>query len=357
MRAVRLSAFVMLAALSAAPAFAPSAFAQAAPAAPAAAADPVTAGSRAVMQERKLPPDEQADSDGLRALAKMTPALPMEKVLIKVDAPFAISPVSAMAQDKAGNIYLFHRPEDRNIDPVVVLDPKGKYIRSFGKGIFTIPHGIRIDPQGNVWTIDANKSMIVKFSPDGKKLLQIDVGEIPDATRPFCGATDVTFAPNGHIYASDGYCNGRYIEYDAAGKKVRQWGSKGKGDGEFNLVHDISLSADNILYVADRESGRVQWFDTEGKFLGKKHFGGQLFSAAVGPDGMIYVGTHAKGIGYDKDSFIFKFNPKTGQVLGKLEAFAHQMTIGADGTVLPGPVTVKVSSDPGDYIMVFRTKK
>ena len=356
MRAVPLSAFVMLVALAASPVSTP-AFAQAAPAAAPAANDAVTAGSRVAMPERKLPPEEQADSDGLRALAKMTPALPMEKVLLKVDAPFAIAPVSAMAQDKAGNIYLFHRPEDRAIDPVVVLDSRGKYIRSFGKGIFTIPHGIRVDPEGNVWTIDANKSMIVKFSSDGKKLLQIDVGDIPDATRPFCGATDVTFAPNGHIYVSDGYCNGRYIEYDAAGKKIRQWGSKGKGDGEFNLVHDISLSADNILYVADRESGRVQWFDTEGKFLGKKHFGGQLFSAAVAPDGMIYVGTHAKGIGYDKDSFIFKFNPKTGQVIGKLEAFAHQMTIGADGTVLPGPVTVKVSNDPGDYILVFRPKK
>ena len=350
MRPARLFTLAMLAALSSSQAFAQ--------AAPAPANDPVAAGARVQMAERKLPPDEQADSDGLRALAKATPMLPMERVEIKVNAPFAIAPVSAMAQDKAGNIYVFHRPEDRNIDPVVVLDPKGNYIRSFGKGMYAIPHGIRIDPEGNVWTIDAHNSTIIKFTPEGKKLLEISVGEIPDATRPFCGATDVTFAKNGHIYASDGYCNGRFIEYDAAGKKIRQWGSKGKGDGQFNLVHDISLSADNILYVADRESGRVQWFDMEGKYLGQKHFGGQLFSAAVAPDGMIYVGTHAKGIGYEKDSTIFKFDPKTGKVIGKLEAFAHQMTIGADGTVLPGPVTVKIGNDPNSTsILVFRTKK
>lgn len=357
MRAARLSAFVILAALTSGSGFVTAASA-AAPAAPAAAADPVTAGSRVAMAPRKLSPEEQADSDGLRALAKSTPSLPMERVEIKVEAPFAIAPISAMAQDKQGNIWIFHRPEDRNIDPVVMLDAKGKYVRSFGKEMFAIPHGIRIDPEGNVWTIDAHNSTVFKFSPEGKKLVDINVGEIPDATRPFCGATDVTFGKNGHVYVSDGYCNARFIEYDAAGKKVRQWGAKGKGNGEFNLVHDISLSADNILYVADRESGRVQWFDLEGKYLGQKHFGGQLFSAAVAPDGMIYVGAHAKGIGYETDSTIFKFNPKTGQVIGKLDAFAHQMTIGADGTVLPGPVTVKIGNDPNSTsLLVFRTKK
>jgi hypothetical protein len=351
MRPARLFTLAMLGGLLGGVASSP-AFAQAAP-----ANDAVAAGARVAMAERKLPPDEQADSDALRALAKATPMLPMERVEIKVNAPFAIGPISAMAQDKQGNIWVIHRPEDRNIDPVVMLDAKGKYIRSFGKGLYAIPHGIRIDPDGNVWTIDAHNSTVFKFSPEGKKLVDISVGDIPDATRPFCGATDVTFAKNGHVYVSDGYCNARFIEYDAAGKKIRQWGSKGKGDGEFNLVHDISLSADNILYVADRESGRVQWFDMDGKYLGQKHFGGQLFSAAVAPDGMVYVGTHAKGIGYDKDSTIFKFDPKTGKVIGKLEAFAHQMTIGADGAVLPGAVTVKIGNDPNSTsILVFRKK-
>ena len=138
MRAVPLSAFVMLAALAASPVSTP-AFAQAAPAAAPAANDAVTAGSRVAMPERKLPPEEQADSDGLRALAKMTPALPMEKVLLKVDAPFAIAPVSAMAQDKAGNIYLFHRPEDRAIDPVVVFSSLDSFFGGFGRGVAQLP--------------------------------------------------------------------------------------------------------------------------------------------------------------------------------------------------------------------------
>src|SRR4051812_46049035 len=125
MRVLRLSAVVMLAALSAGPVFAQ-------------AAAPAGKGA-----ERPLSPEVQADSDAQRALAKATPTLPMERVMLKITgAPFPIAPISAMTQDKQGNIYFFPRPEDKaNIDPVVMVDSPGKFIRSFGKNMFTMPHG------------------------------------------------------------------------------------------------------------------------------------------------------------------------------------------------------------------------
>ena len=98
-----------------------------------------------------------------------------------------------------------------------MLDPHGKLIRSWGSGLFKIPHGIRIDPSGNVWTVDAQTSEVYKFTPEGKKLLEIDVGSIPDKSREFCGATDIAFAQSGHVFIADGYCNARVIEFDANG--------------------------------------------------------------------------------------------------------------------------------------------
>jgi hypothetical protein len=70
--------------------------------------------------------------------------------------------------------------------------------------------------------LDANLSKVYKFTPEGRQLLEIDVGGIPDPNRDFCGITDVAFSPtgNGHVYIGDGYCNARVIEYDAAGKKI-----------------------------------------------------------------------------------------------------------------------------------------
>ena len=100
-----------------------------------------------------------------------------------------------IAADKQGNIYVIHRPMDAGGDPIVVLDRNGTFLRSWGKGDYKIPHGIRIDSAGNIWTLDANLSKVFKYTPDGKKLMTIDVGGVPDPSRDFCGITDIAFNP------------------------------------------------------------------------------------------------------------------------------------------------------------------
>jgi DNA-binding beta-propeller fold protein YncE len=305
-----------------------------------------------------LSPEQRADTEALRALAASIPLLPVERIELKVNPPMTLVGYSAAAADKHGNIYVIHRPADPKVeDPVVVLDAKGNFVRSWGKGMYTMPHSIRVDPAGNIWTVDARTSMIFKFTPEGKKLLEISVGDIPDASLAFCGATDVTFAPNGHVYVSDGYCNARFLEYTAEGKKVREWGRIATlplktfrtrpgitGPGEFAVAHDISLGPDGILYVADRENGRLQWFDKSGKYLGEKKFGGQLFSVAHSPAGDLYVGAQPRDVPFGKDSIIFKFDPKSGKILGKIEAPAHQLSVGPDGTLLPGIRSAQTTS-------------
>jgi sugar lactone lactonase YvrE len=71
-------------------------------------------------------------------------------------------------------------------DPVIAVDKEGRVLHSFGKGLYKIPHAIRLDPEGNVWTVDAGGSTVIKFSPKGEKLLQIEVGGLPEpALTPF----------------------------------------------------------------------------------------------------------------------------------------------------------------------------
>jgi len=274
-----------------------------------------------------------ADSDRLRATLKTVPQLPVERVDMKVTPPLTLDGISSVTADQKGNIYVIHRPADG--DPVVVLDPKGNFIRSWGKGMYKIPHGIRIDAAGNVWTLDANTSMVYKFTPEGKKLLEISVGDVPDATRDFCGATDIAFASNGHVFISDGYCNARVIEYDAAGKKLKQWGKKGTGPGEFNTVHSIAMGPDGNLYVADRENGRLQWFDQQGKFLGQYSYGGQFYTVTFGKNGDFYAATHPKGVSLDNEFNVVKIDLKTGKLLVKFEVRSHELGITPDGTLLP----------------------
>ena len=276
---------------------------------------------------------QDADSDMLRKLTAATPQISVIRREIKASPALTFEGISAIAADKRGNLYIIHRPADG--DPIVVLDSKGKILRSWGKGMFKIPHGIRLDPDGNVWTVDANTSIVYKFTPYGKKLLEISVGGVPDPTNEFCGATDVAFGRNGHIFVADGYCNARVIEYDSHGRRVREWGKPGTGPGEFNVVHAIVIGPHGNLYIADRENGRVQWFDTRGKFLGQWKFGGQLYNVAFTRGGDMYVSTHPKGISLDTEFNVVKIDPDNGRMLGRFEVRSHELAVGSDGTLLP----------------------
>jgi DNA-binding beta-propeller fold protein YncE len=69
-------------------------------------------------------------------------------------------------------------------NPVVVADSSGKVVASWGEGLFKIPHTVRVDPDGNVWTVDAESSMLYKFTPRGQRLLEINVGGQPTTAPP-----------------------------------------------------------------------------------------------------------------------------------------------------------------------------
>jgi DNA-binding beta-propeller fold protein YncE len=285
--------------------------------------------------QRGLSPEQQADSDGLRALVAAAPLLAVDRVELKPS--IALEGISAIQADAQGSIYVIHRPTSADVDPIVVLDPQGTVLRSWGKGAYTIPHGIRIDPAGNVWTLDANTSKVVKYTNRGEKLLEFTVGDIPNPDSDFCSITDIAFSPtgNGHVYVADGYCNGRIVEYDAAGVKVKEWGSRGDGPGQFNNIHGIAIGPDRLIYAADRENGRIQWFDMQGNFLGQRRYGGQFYNVTFDGAGQMWASVHPKGVSLDEEFNVVKLDNTTGRILGKVQMRSHQLGIGADGTIYP----------------------
>src|SRR5580765_3338865 len=225
----------------------------------------------------------------LRAMIEAAPKLPLEQTDLAVKLPQGqeLGMVSWLARDpKTGVTWLIQRGD--KADPVIAVDKEGRILHSFGKGLFTIPHAIRLDLEGNVWTVDAASSTVIKFSPQGEKLLQIDAGGQQAEGRAFRGTTDITFAPKGRIFISDGYSNARILEYTADGKKVHEWGST--GPGQFHLPHSIVVDENNILYVADRENGRIEKFDLEGKFLGEIPNLGRIYSLKLGANGTLWAG-------------------------------------------------------------------
>jgi streptogramin lyase len=264
--------------------------------------------------------------------------LEQRTVPFQLPAGWEIGMVSWITADDAGNTYLLQRGE--KADPIIVLDPKGKVLHSFGAGMFKMPHSIRIDPQGNIWTADAKSSMVYKFSTDGKKLLEIAVGGVPeDCAGGFCGTTDVGFGPDGQVFVADGYKNARIIEYDKEGKKVREWGKAGIGPGEFRIPHTIVVDKRGIIYVGDRENGRVQRFDLKGNFLGEWTYG-KAFSLALSNDGL-WIGSRPMIGTSETPGWLIQVNLHTGSIVQYKEGVVgiHGIYSTAQGELLiaPGP--------------------
>jgi DNA-binding beta-propeller fold protein YncE len=177
---------------------------------------------------------------------------------------FEFAQVSAVATDAKDRVFIAHRGPK----PVMVFDRDGKFIRSWGDEHLKTPHGLRIDPDGNVWLTDIGNHVVLKFDPEGKLLLSLGKkGQAGNTPEQFDRPTDIAFTPSGDFYITDGYGNSRVLKFDRSGKLLKQWGTKGKGEGEFILPHAVVLDAKGRVYVGDRENNRVQIFDADGTFL------------------------------------------------------------------------------------------
>lgn len=280
--------------------------------------------------------DTQAKA--LRTLVEHAPELPLQQTEVKLQAPAAgweIGYPSSVAMDKAGVLYVLQRGE--KADPVLVVDRKGKVLRSWGKGMFQIPHSIRIDPAGNVWTVDAGSSNIFKFTPTGEKLLEIAVGGQPAGKSGFAGTTDIALAPNGHLYISDGYGNARILEYTADGKRLREWGSAGSDPGQFRQPHGIAVDEEGIVYVADRQNGRLQRFDAAGKYLGEWANLGMVTTVAIS-GGALWIGTQQRNEPTGATGWLMKIDRHSGRILGYIGSAHghHVVNVTSRGDLLSG---------------------
>jgi DNA-binding beta-propeller fold protein YncE len=237
--------------------------------------------------------------------------------------------------DDEGLIYILHRGD--KADPLLVVDSSGKIVRSWGKGLYKIPHSIRIDPDGNIWTVDSGSSMILKFSRRGEKLMEISVGEQPVGRGATNGTSDIAFGPNGRIYISDGYGNARILEYNSKGERVRQWGSAGTGPGQFNQPHGIAVDEQGIIYVADRNNARLQRFDLNGKYLGEWNHLGKVTAVAF-RNGALWIGTQYRTVPNEADGWHMKIDRQSGKILELTESGRshHVLNINRNGELLSG---------------------
>src|SRR6266481_4316186 len=231
--------------------------------------------------------------------------------------------VAGVATNSKGHVFVYARTghavatlgDERtfyhNGSRLFQFDQAGKFVKEIGQGVYAVNFAqqVRVDPQDNIWIVDAGSNQVVKFDADGRYALvlgrkpeNINVrpgpgvpargGVIPEAAAGggrggggegggrgggrgapgagingdgFSYPADVTWDRAGNIYVADGFgTNNRIAKFTKDGDFLKTWGQTGSGQGQFNKIRGIAADAAGNLYVADSGNSRIQVFDGEG---------------------------------------------------------------------------------------------
>jgi streptogramin lyase len=248
--------------------------------------------------------------------------------------------------DSKGHLWVISRPGNGfNTQPVVEFDENGKYIRSFGEGLFGMrPHGIHLDTDGNIWISDGSSHIVVKLDQQGKVLLTLgtkgQAGAWNETTQLLNAPNDVAIGRNGDVFVVQGHTPGamgdpRVLKFDKTGKFIKSWGGKGKEPGKFDVAHGISIDAKGLLWVADRENSRIEVFDQDGTFVRELKYAGLPCSFDIGKDGITMVN------GFTGQILKLDLEGKVLSVYGKPMEFgeAHNVAVNQKGEIYVGDVT------------------
>ena len=316
----------------------------------------IVTGSAALFAQTAVPDiGFESNADLLRA--------PLDTFVGEVGGVGANSKGQIFVYTRTGHPYATlgdNRTFFRNGSRLFQFDATGKFVRELGQDVygFNAAIGLRVDPQDNVWTIDAGANQVVKFDTEGRVALVLGrkpetMPVRPAAPRPegapgagpggppgggaggpggaaarrpgegtpgstFFRPTDVAWDAAGNIYITDGLGNNnRVAKFDKEGRFIRQWGATGTAPGEFRGLKAIAVDARGDVYVADVGNKRIQVFDGDGKF--KSEFAGVGTPMAMcltrGATPHLYI-SHAGDTDGMDDAAIYKVR-LDGTVVGK----------------------------------------
>jgi DNA-binding beta-propeller fold protein YncE len=168
-------------------------------------------------------------------------------------------------------------------------------------------------------------------------------GVAGDSQETFNQPSAVAIAANGDIFVADGHggdSNARIVKFSKEGKFLMTWGKKGSGPGDFNIPHALAFDSKGRLFVADRGNNRIQIFDQQGKFITEwKQF------------------SRPSGISIDRNDVIYVADSESGSVAKDHGAWKRGMRIGSarDGSVkffIPDPVENATGTSAAEGVAV-----
>jgi sugar lactone lactonase YvrE len=245
---------------------------------------------------------------------------------------------SGVAINSRQHIFVFHRGPH----PLMEFDADGNFLQAFGDGLFSRPHGLRIDAEDNIWLTDLAGHIVVKMNPKGRILMVLGVRERPGEwhafghLRLFDEPNEAVVGPDGDIFVPQGHGKGenRLLKFDRHGRFIKAWGQTGTGPGEFDTPHSVVIDRDGLLHVADRSNGRIQVFDQDGTFIRQHAFPGAPCGLCLTPDQQLWLAHGHTGLvmRIDRAGGVLGVAGAQGKADGEFGE-AHYIAVSARGEV------------------------
>lgn len=191
---------------------------------------------------------------------------------LRPDGNSAIGPThGSIVVDKAGNIFTSANAG------VFIFSPEGAVIHSYLGKEYSNIHDMEIREEADgefIYGARNNDAEGIKFNAKtGEIVLKLKLPEEAGLGAIGFSPTAITVAPNGDVFLSNGYASNHIFKYDASGKYLMHFGTKGNGLKEFNTAHGMTLDtrySPPRLLICDRNhqpKGRLLHYDLDGNFI------------------------------------------------------------------------------------------
>lgn len=147
-----------------------------------------------------------------------------------------------------------------------------------GNGQFNFPEHLAIDKSDHIYVSDLGNNKIQKFDKNGYYLEDFYLCSSPRSVLFLTDRVVIAKSADNKIY-----------EMDYNKQPLREWGSYGVGDGQFNYFRQMAIDDYNKIYVVDHNNNRIQKFDLDGNFILKWGSKGETAGSFVNPWGIAFI--------------------------------------------------------------------
>ena len=167
---------------------------------------------------------------------------------------------ASLTIDDEGNMYV----ADTMRRDIVVYNPAGEYIASYGKELGIKPVDVKVDEKF-VYVLDMPSNEIKVLDRKTGKYLK-SIGKADGKTEGISLPTAMAMGPKGHLYVSNSG-SARILKYDRDGHLLDAFGEMGDAFGMFARPKGIAVDDQERIYVVDGGHQNVQMFNADHRLL------------------------------------------------------------------------------------------